>query len=284
MGRRSRHPPGVSHPPRTADLARRLVDLSLDDADRVRALATALPAGGAVSRRTAAALHGFHLFGHREQNARLPLQCTLPRGSERIRRPGVESFTATLDGDVTHLDGLPVTTVERTVLDVARWCPPDLALPMLDLALRRGAWDRDELLARAEEVRGDRWVAQARYLITVADAGAESPGESLLRLRLADAGFDRPQTQIRVERGRGRHYRLDLGWAERRVAVEYDGVEGHDGAVHRAHDTRRRQWLFAQGWTVVVAHKGHVLGRSMELENAVGEILGVAPRNRYRRW
>ncbi|GAA0314172.1 hypothetical protein [Kineococcus aurantiacus] len=274
----------MSPPPRTADLAHRLVDLSLDDADRIAALAQALPAGAAISRRTAAALHGFHVFSHRERHERLPLECTVPRGAERVRRPGVLSCTSTLRGDVTSLGGLPVTTVQRTVLDIARYCVPDVAIAMLDRALRQGLRDRDDLLDRLEEVRGDRGVGQARHLLRAADAGSESPGESACRLRLVDAGFDRPQTQIRVERPNGRHYRLDTGWEERRLAVEYDGFEPHAGPVAFARDTRRRAWLAGQGWTVLVAHSGHVFGRAMDLELAVGEILGVAPRNRRRTW
>lgn len=234
--------------------------------------------------RTAAALHGFHLFGHKEQGTRLPLQCTIPRGSTAVRRPGVQSFTSTLDGDVTSLGGLPVTTLPRTVLDVARYCTPDVGIAMLDQSLRMGLWDRDDLRARIEAIRGDRWVDRARNLIEAADAGAESPGESACRLRLWDAGFPRFQTQIRVERGGGRHYRLDMGLREILLAVEYDGVESHEGPERFAHDRRRRAWLFDQGWSVLVAHKGHVYGSSMDLELAVGEILGVAPKNRRRTW
>ncbi|WP_432560836.1 hypothetical protein [Kineococcus sp. SYSU DK003] len=274
----------MPQPPRTAELAHHLVDLSLDDAARIRALARAIPDGGAVSRRTAALVHGFHLFGHREQSERIPLQCTIPRGAERVRRPGVQSFTSTLRGDVVDLDGLPVTSIERTVLDIARYCTPDVAIAMLDLSLRRGLWDREALLERVEEVRGDRGVGKARYLIQAADPGAESPGESACRLRLLDAGFDRPQTQILVPRGRGRHFRLDVGWEDLLLAVEYDGVEPHAGGEAYARDTRRRAWLSDQGWTVLVAHKGHVFGTSTELQNAVGEILGVAPRTRRRLW
>ncbi len=51
-------------------------------------------------------------------------------------------------------------------------------------------------------------------------------GESWLRLRIVDAGFPRPVVQIEVLDADGRCvYRLDLGWPDRRLAVEYDGQD-----------------------------------------------------------
>ncbi|PWJ47831.1 hypothetical protein SAMN06264364_1341, partial [Quadrisphaera granulorum] len=38
------------------------------------------------------------------------------------------------------------------------------------------------------------------------------------------------------------------------------------------------------GWRVLPARKGAVLGRSLELELALGELLGMAPKTRVRAW
>ena len=80
------------------------------------------------------------------------------------------------------------------------------------------------------------------------------------------------------------NYRLDLGWPERRVAVEYDGEEFHGTPEQRVHDERRRATLERCGWTVISVGSGEVLGRSLALERGVGELLGLEPATRSRLW
>ncbi|MFB9376944.1 hypothetical protein ACFFKU_02955 [Kineococcus gynurae] len=124
---------------------------------------------------------------------------------------GIQGFTATLDGDRDEVLGIPVTSLERTLLDVARFESPLLGLATLDHALRDGLFDPADLLDRAQAFRGERWVARARDLVRWADPGVESPGESWARLRILQAGLPRPETQVRVDRDDGRSWWLDLG-------------------------------------------------------------------------
>jgi hypothetical protein len=80
-------------------------------------------------------------------------------------------------------------------------------------------------------------------------------------------------------------WRLDLGYRDRRVGVEYDGEEHHSSDEQRAHDHRRRlDCERSFGWTVLGFTKSHVLGPSMELELALGELLGMAPCIYRRLW
>jgi very-short-patch-repair endonuclease len=111
-------------------------------------------------------------------------------------------------------------------------------------------------------------------------------GETWLRLRIVDAGFPRPTVQIEVLDARGRTvYRLDLGWEDELVAVEYDGEQFHCTAEHRARDRRRRDDLErTYGWRVLAVGKGEVLGPSLALEKAVGELLSREPQIRRRCW
>ncbi|WP_369052736.1 hypothetical protein [Kineococcus terrestris] len=265
-------------PRRRHRAATALADLTNDEHHRAAALGELLPAGAALARRTAAHRHGFRLRMPHERTTDLPVECVVPTGRDPVRRSGVRSWTAALPGeDVELLDGLPTTTALRTCLDVARWETPPLGLAMLDRALRVGLLDPEAALQQLERQAGERFVARARRLLLLCDAGAESPGESWLRLRLADAGFPPPVTQVLVPRRRRAPLRLDLGWPDRGVGVEYDGREHHEGAAAVAHDAARREELLALGWTVVGVHAGHVLGRSTELERGVGELLGLEP-------
>ncbi len=144
----------------------------------------------------------------------------------------------------------------------------------------------EALLARVAQVPGVRGIAKARYLARLVDPKTESMGESWLRLRIVDAGFPRPVVQVEVLDADMRCvYRLDLGWPERRLAVEYDGEEFHSTPAQLAHDRRRRADLERRfGWQVLAVGKGEVLGRSLTLERGLGELLGLEPRIARRAW
>src|SRR4051794_160639 len=80
-------------------------------------------------------------------------------------------------------------------------------------------------------------------------------------------------------------YRLDLGWEDRKVAVEYDGEEFHSTPKQLAHDERRREALESRfGWRLLAVGRGEVFGPSLALERAVGELLSLAPAIARRRW
>jgi very-short-patch-repair endonuclease len=266
---------GVYVDPRAGD------DLEL----RARCLELVLPCGAAVSRLTAAWLLGIDGRGPSERGLPLEVECTVPRGMEPMSRPGIRCYAAPLGSDVDVVNGVRCTTAERTAVDVLRWRPPHLALAVVDAMAHRGLVAADALPAAVERFRGSRGAGQARYLAAHVESRSESFGESWARLRVLDARFPRPEAQVAVLNDERELYRLDLAWRRRRVALEYDGEEFHSSPEQRAHDTQRRDDLEQRfGWTVLVVGKGDVLGRSLRLERAVGEALGLAPQIIRRRW
>jgi very-short-patch-repair endonuclease len=151
---------------------------------------------------------------------------------------------------------LPVTSLERTVLDCARTLPGPGALVVADSAVRRGA-DAEVIAAMLVSAAGRRGVRQARQVLSLADARSESPGESVVRWILATSGLPRPEPQVVVTTWRAA-YRVDLGWPERRVAVEFDGAVKYedDGARGGGIDAfmsekRRHDALVEAGWTLL---------------------------------
>ena len=65
-----------------------------------------------------------------------------------------------------------------------------------------------------------------RTALDMVDGGAESPQETRLRLALVAAGLPVPETQIEFFDEYGSPYiRVDMGWRQWKVAVEYDGVQ-----------------------------------------------------------
>ena len=255
--------------------------------DRAAAVRLVLPPGAALCRGTAAWLLGVDARPPSGHGLPPPTECAVPRDRTPVRRAGVTCYVTDLTGeDVTEVAGLPCTTRERTAIDLARYSMPGTGLAVLDRMARLGLVDPGDLADRIERWRGDRFVARARQLIRWCDPRAESPGESWLRLRLLDAGFPAPDLQISLTDDRGaERYRLDLGYRRQRWACEYDGEEFHDGPAAEHADQDRRETIDrGWGWTVVGVRKNLVLGPSMALEKAVGEVLGIEPRLRRRPW
>lgn len=153
------------------------------------------------------------------------------------------------------VDGLPVTSLARTVVDCARAMRPGPALVVVDAAIRRGV-DPDALAAVVRTAAGGRGVVSARRVIEHADGGAESPGESLTRWALLEGGLPRPVTQVPVATRLAR-FVVDLGWPERRVGVEFDGqvkytgVYGSSASEAVFAEKRRQDALEEEGWRLL---------------------------------
>ncbi|MEG3613903.1 hypothetical protein [Isoptericola haloaureus] len=139
------------------------------------------------------------------------------------------------------MDGLPVTDLDRTVVDCALTMHPLDALVIADWALSQGL-HRAGTLDRLAAVRRRNGTARARWVIEHADDGAESPWETWVRYLALRSGLPRPRTQLPVVVD-GRRYRVDVGWPEHRVLVEFDGrVKYVDGAFGAGYDADRARF------------------------------------------
>lgn len=155
-------------------------------------------------------------------------------------------------GDVCVVSGVPVTTPERTALDLACWYPLMDAVAAVDALARAVGLKMPEVELLANTASGRRGIGRARRVIHLADDGAQSPKESWLRTVLIQAGLPRPQTQIPIhdEYGKTVAY-LDMGWQEVKVAVEYDGDHHRTSRSQYSYDVRRAEMLARRGWIVI---------------------------------
>ncbi|MGI9123175.1 MAG: endonuclease domain-containing protein [Mycobacterium sp.] len=156
------------------------------------------------------------------------------------------------DADICVVRGVPVTTPERTALDLACWYPLMKAVAAIDALARATDLTLADVAVMADRAYGRRGIERARRAIGLADSGAQSPKESWLRTLLIEAGLPRPQTQIPVhdEWGKAIAY-LDLGWKELRVAAEYDGDHHRTNRSQYSYDVRRSEMLARRGWIVI---------------------------------
>ncbi|MEU7146334.1 type IV toxin-antitoxin system AbiEi family antitoxin domain-containing protein [Nocardia sp. NPDC046473] len=192
---------------------------------------------------TAAELHGFSVV---ERNTTHVLGVQLSRSKHLVVHQDRLDPT-----QVASINGVSVTTPARTTIDLARTLNRMDALATLDAASRLGL-SSDELreeLTRHHRRRGFR---QAAGLIDLVDGRAESPMESRTRLRCIDAGLPHPQPQLEVRTPDGPR-RLDLGWPEYRIGLEYDSVAWHTGMHAAARDNVRHNHLATRGWTIFYA-------------------------------
>jgi hypothetical protein len=142
---------------------------------------------------------GRALHGARWVDASTPIEViaehTRPRAGIIVREERIA------DDEITEVCGLPVTSLGRTALDLARHLDRNEAVARLDALGAATGVKAVEALALADRYRGARGLRRARDALALMDAGAQSPRETWLRLLLIDAGLPPPRTQIRVSDG-----------------------------------------------------------------------------------
>jgi hypothetical protein len=263
------------------------VDSAVPDTRELRlsCLVPILPERAIVWGRTAAWLWGIDSFSPGEQDLLVP-EFAVPHHRGRPSHPDIRVVEAYLPVEaVTQLNGIRVTTPARTALDLARRLRRPMALAALDAFTHTGLVTPAELRVGVARLRHHPGVRQARVLVALVEPATESPGESWLRLRIVDAGFPRPEPQIRLYDPSNRErYRLDLGYRDDRLGLEYDGQLFHDAPAQQKHDRIRREDIERTfGWTVYGFGRGDVLGTYPSVELTVGEMLSMEPRL-PRRW
>ena len=150
---------------------------------------------------------------------------------------------------------LPLTTVARTILDLAGAGLPQHRLGRLidDAVLSKKTTVvlLQSILSRSRR-RGVRGVqAVDRALQPWLNGGVESHAEAqVLRLLLA-AGFRAPVCQHEIRDGAVFVARVDFAWPAQRVVLEVDGFQYHDGPAKFVEDRHRANRLAALGWSVI---------------------------------
>jgi hypothetical protein len=169
---------------------------------RVRAELPHLADDAVVSHASAAVLRGLPTWGMRLDRVHVT----------RARRNGgragrqVHIHTAPLDPDeIDAVDGIPVTSVARTVVDLARTVAFEPAVVVADAALHALVGEPERLgvlqaalAAAVARAAGWRGSPDARRVLAFADARSGSVGESRSRVAIHWAGLPAPVLQWEV--------------------------------------------------------------------------------------
>jgi very-short-patch-repair endonuclease len=211
------------------------------------ALATAGP-GSVASHHTAALLHGLDLLG-RPPSA---VAITRPPGvGSKSGKRGVHVYTARLPS--SHVGGrftIPVTTVSRTVVDLARNGDFRAGVVAADSALHQRLASKKDLLRVLADCERSRGKRMAEQVVAFADKLAESPLESIARVAMRDCGLPQPELQVVVQ-CKNASYRTDFLWRRFWTVAEVDGAVKYDDRSQAMRQLRRDADLREAGYEVV---------------------------------
>ena len=183
---------------------------------------------------------------------RVRFELTVPHRRRPI--PGVSFHVAGLpDDERTVVDSIPVTTLPRTLFDLAGQLTEgqlEAAVGEAEAAGFTDALSLHDLIARYPRRRG---VGRLRRVLTRLDGEGlilRSELERIFYALLADRGLPRPATNVVIEFA-GESYECDCVWRSRRLVVELDGRRWHERRKTAAADRIRDRHLAVAGWTVV---------------------------------
>lgn len=247
----------LAHPIRNVFHRSELID-TLDL--RVACLRLVVPADAVVTDRTAGWLHGApRILAPNDHLIVPPVSVFCPPG-RRLRNGLALSGERTLaDTDIVIIHGLRVTTPLRTACDLGRLLHRDQAIAALDSLLRLDNFTREQLLDQLSRFRRYRGVLQLRELAPLADPRAQSPPESIVRLRWIDLCYPTPTPQLE-EPGPHGSYFIDVGNRQHRVGAEYLGEEFHDEETAE-YDEERIEWLRGpRRWSMIEVRRENLFG------------------------
>jgi very-short-patch-repair endonuclease len=158
------------------------------------------------------------------------------------------------DLDRVVLDGVPCTSLARTLLDLGAVVSREVVRTAAQDAVLRGLTSIVDLVCTLERIGGPgrRGTAALRWTVrqSVPDAGLESRLEAALLRLVRSAGLPAPVLQHELRCEDGRLVRLDQAWPDRRVAVEADGRRWHSTSADFERDMARANSITASGWTL----------------------------------
>jgi very-short-patch-repair endonuclease len=160
-------------------------------------------------------------------------------GRHAEHQPGIRAhrIRKVHEDDRDEVDGIPVTSVARTLLDLAAVAAPIELRRSYERAERLGLLDLEAIADVTQRHSGHRGAKRLRRLLAYdprAAAGARSELERLFIDLLNAHGVPAPQTNVLVE-----GFLVDCFWPRANLVVELDGFEFHNDRETFERDRRR---------------------------------------------
>ena len=185
-------------------------------------------------------------------NSRTRIDVTVAHRS-RSSKPIRRHISHVPEDERTIEEGIPVTSVPRTILDLAAIVDADTVENLLRESERLRLADRlslPDLLERYPGKRGTRKVQAALDRLKEDPAGTKrSPLEERFAPFLRQNRLPLPRFNDWIEVG-GKRYKVDCHWPGLRQIAELDGWEGHSTRTAFREDRARDRRLTAAGYTI----------------------------------
>lgn len=168
------------------------------------------------------------------------------------RQPGIQNLVTTdlRPEAVTFRDSIPITTVTRTVLDLAAVLPREALSKVLHEAQVRRLLNPADLVATLRECPGRRGAATLRALLGDGVPRTRSELERRFLLLARRAGLPVPETNIAIDL-EAQRFEVDVLWPAQRLVVELDGYGFHGTRRAFERDRERDQVLAAAGYVTL---------------------------------
>ena len=226
-------------------------------------MAATLAAGGVLSHRSAAAHRRLLVYDG-------PIEVTVP--GKRKARAGFVVHRSVLPPDErTVLDGIPVTTTPRTLLDLAAVVSGrrlKRAVNEAEVLRLTDALSVPDLLHRYPGRRG----TAALCAIEVRGGGEVTRSELERRFLTLIEQFGLPRPSMNATRG---GYEVDAIYATARLIVEIDGRDVHTTKQTFDEDRERDRTLAVQGWRVIRLTDHHLKTQAEAIADDLRTLLGV---------
>jgi hypothetical protein len=238
---------------------------------RWRAAVLACGPGAVLSHRDAAALHGIRPSARRRIDV-----TTARRGRTGPKEIDLHRVRNLHPDDVTTVDGIPVTTVARTLVDLAEVVSREAVEKAVNEAEVRRLLDVRAVTAALARANGRRRAAVLRRAIARAADTPPTKHELQRRFRRLchDAGLPPPTEEAGITID-GRRIEVDFLWPDRRLIVETDGAATH--MTRKAfHDDRSRDVaLTVAGYRVLRFTWDDITRRPDEVVRALRTLLSA---------
>jgi hypothetical protein len=200
-----------------------------------------------ISHRSAALMHDLPIVG---QDPPVPEITVPPRTTGDTENAHL--YRATLpSGHVTELGGVPVTTIARTVADLARDVSINAGVAAIDFALHERLETRDGIRKVLQSCRGWPGIRRARVALDWADSRSESPLESISRIAISGMALPVPDLQPDIFDANGFVGRADFYWDEPGLVGEADGRAKYEDRDVLVSEKLRQERMEEAGLIVV---------------------------------
>jgi hypothetical protein len=244
---------------------------SVDVLSRCKAYRTVMREDAYFCGPTAAQLWNIPLPRGLEIDPRLHVG--LPHGERATRLNGTvgHHFIIT-PTELTVLDGMPITTPERTWCDLA----PYLGLEDLVAAGDRVIWRREPLATIGDLTElalrhpGRRGALTRAAALPRLNERSDARSESQLRLRFEDAGLPPTAPNLEVYDADGLLYaEIDLAFVRFRVGVDHEGDHHRTDQRQWRRDLRRFVLLEDDAWSMIRSTADDLTDTSRLIETVV---------------